>query len=112
MTEAQSRTGVRRYRSRVETEQLAAEFKASGLTRREFSKQHSVALSTLNRYISRYSGEQSVAEPRLLRVEVGESVRVINSGVAVVLVCGRRVELARGFDAATLAQTVCVLERL
>jgi hypothetical protein len=111
MTEAQTRTGVRRYRSRVEAEQLVAEFKASGLTRREFSGQRSIALNTLNRYIRRYSGEQSIAEPQLLQVEVGESVRV-SSGVAVVLACGRRVELARGFDAATLAQTVSVLDRL
>jgi hypothetical protein len=111
MTERQSRTGIRRYRSRAEAAQLATEFRASGLTRREFSEQHRVALNTLNRYISRYSGEQSVAEPQLLRVEVGESVRV-SSGVAVALACGRRVELARGFDAATLAQTVSVLERL
>ena len=111
MTEGQTRTGGRRYRSRIEAEQLAAEFRVSGLTRREFSEERSIARNTLNRYISRYSGEQSITEPRLLRVEVGESVR-IGSGVAVVLACGRRVELARGFDAATLAQTVSVLERL
>jgi hypothetical protein len=110
MTERQSRTGIGRYRSRVEAAQLAAEFRASGLTRREFSEQHRVALNTLNRYISRYPGEQSAA-PQLLRVEVSEPAD-IGSGVAVVLGCGRRVELARGFDAATLAQTVSVLERL
>ena len=110
MTETQSRTGVRRYRSRVEAEQLAADFKASGLTRREFSEQHRVALNTLNRYISRYSREQSAAVPRLLRVEVAEPDR-IGSGVTVVMACGRRVELAKGFDAATLAQAVSVLDR-
>jgi len=111
MTERRSRTGVRRYRSRVEAAQLAAEFRASGLTRREFSEQHSVALNTLNRYISRYPGEQFAAAPRLLRVEVSEPA-CVGSGIAVVLACGRRVELARGFDAATLAQAVSVLERL
>jgi hypothetical protein len=110
MTEAQTRTGVRRYRNRVEAEQLVVEFKASGLTQREFSGQRSIARNTLNRYIGRYSGKQSSAEPQLLRVEVDESGRV-SSGVVVVLACGRRVELARGFDAATLAQTVSVLER-
>lgn len=111
MTERQSRTGIRRYRSRAEAAQLAAEFRVSGLTRREFSEQHRVALNTLNRYISRYSGEKSAAAPQLLRVEVSEPAR-IGSGIAVVLGCGRRVELARGFDAATLAQAVSVLERL
>jgi hypothetical protein len=110
MTERQSRTGVRRYRSRVEAAQLAAEFKASGLTRREFAEQNHVALKTLNRYISRYS-EKPAEKPRLLRVEVAESGRR-GSGVAVVLACGRRVELAKDFDAATLTATVRVLERL
>jgi hypothetical protein len=110
MIERQSRTGVRRYRSRVEAAQLAAEFRASGLTRREFSEQHRVALNTLNRYITRYSGEPA-EEPRLLPVEVTESA-CNGSGIAVLLTCGRRVELAKGFDAATLAQAVSVLERL
>lgn len=111
MTERQSRTGIRRYRSRVEAAQLAAEFRASGLSRREFCEQYDVALNTLNRYISRYSVEQSAATPQLLRVEVSEPAR-IDSGIAVLLTCGRRVELTKGFDAATLAQAVSVLERL
>ena len=95
----------------MEAAQLVAEFKASGLTRREFSQQHRVALNTLNRYISRYSGEEPAETPRLVRLEVAEPAS-ISSGVAVVLACGHRVELDRGFDAATLAQTVSVLERL
>jgi hypothetical protein len=80
------------------------------LARREFAAERDVALNTLNRYISRYSGEP-VERPRLLRVEVGE-LDCHGSGVAVVLACGRRVELAKGFDAATLTEAVRVLERL
>jgi hypothetical protein len=110
MTERQSRTGIRRYRSRAEAAQLAAEFRASGLTRREFSAQHCVALNTLNRYISRYSGERA-DKPRLLPVEVTKSV-CRESGVGVLLAGGRRLELAKGFHAATLAEAVSVLERL
>jgi hypothetical protein len=110
MTEAHSRTGVRRYRSRVEAEQVVEEFKASGLTRREFCKQHSVAVNTLNRYISRYSSEPSQA-PRLLPVEVAKPDRA-GSGITVVLARGRRLELTRGFDASTLVQAVSVLDRL
>jgi hypothetical protein len=110
MTERQSRTGLRRYRSGAEAAQLASEFRASGLTRREFSEQHRVALNTLNRYISRYSGERA-DKPRLVRVEVTKSV-CREAGVAVLLACGRRVELAKGFDAATLGEAVSVLERL
>jgi hypothetical protein len=111
MTERQSRTGIRGYRSRAEAAQLATEFRTSGLTRREFSEQHRVALNTLNRYISRYSGERA-DKPRLLRVEVTKPVCSNESGVAVLLACGRRVELAKGFDAATLAEAVRVLDRM
>jgi hypothetical protein len=110
MTERQSRTGIRRYRSRAEAAQLATEFRTSGLTRREFSEKHRVALNTLNRYISRYSGERA-DKPQLLRVEVTKSA-CKESGVALLLACGRRVELTKGFDAATLAEAVSVLERL
>ena len=110
MTERQSRTGVRRYRSRMEAAELAAEFRASGLTRREFSRQHRVSLNTLNRYLSRYSGDVA-DKPNLLRVELAEPA-CRESGVAVLLACGRRVELAKGFDASTLAAAVSVLERV
>ena len=111
MTERQSRTGIRRYRSRAEAAQLANEFRKSGLTRLEFSEQHRVALNTLNRYISRYSGERG-GKPQLLRVDVTQSVCSKESGVAVLLAGGRRVELAKGFDAGTLAEAMSVLERL
>ena len=110
MTERQSRTGIRRYRSRAEAAQLATEFRTSGLTRREFSEKYRVALNTLNRYISRYSGERA-DKPQLLRVEVTKST-CKESGVALLLAFGRRIELTKGFDAATLAEAVSVLERL
>ena len=111
MTERTSRTGVRRYRSRKEAAELAAEFTASGLTRREFCDEHQVALNTLNRYISRYSGQQPAHASELVRVEVAGSTGT-RAGVSVVLGCGRRVELDRGFDASTLRAALSVLERL
>ena len=111
MTERTSRTGVRRYRSRKEAAQLAVEFKASGLTRREFCDRHQVALNTLNRYISRYSDHQAAQAPEFVRVEVTDPA-CTPSGVSVVLAGGRRVELDRGFDASTLRAAVSVLERL
>ena len=55
--------------------------------------------------------QQAPATPQLLRVEVSRPA-AMGSGIAVVLACGRRVELAKSFDAATLAQAVSVLERL
>ena len=111
MTEKTSRTGVRRYRSRKEAAQLVVEFKASGLTRRQFCDGHRVALNTLNRYISRYSGHQVAHAPEFVRVEMTDPA-CTPSGVSVVLACGRRVDLARGFDASTLRAAVSVLERL
>jgi len=111
MTERTSRTSVRRYRSRKEAAELAAEFRASGLTRREFCDRHQVALNTLNRYISRYSGQQPAHAPEFVQVEVADSA-CTRAGVSVVLASGRRVELDRGFDAATLQTAMSVLERL
>jgi|SRR5215204_3625814 hypothetical protein len=110
MTERQSRTGIRRYRSRVEAEQLAAEFQASGLTRREFCEGQRVALNTLNRYLSRYSRRETDDAPELVQVEVAEPGG-FRAEVTVVLGRGRRVEVARGFDSVTLQQVVSVLER-
>jgi len=111
MRERTSRTSVRRYRSRKEAAELAAEFRASGLTRREFCDRHQVALNTLNRYISRYSGQQPAHAPEFVQVEVADSA-CTRAGVSVVLASGRRVELDRGFDAATLQTAMSVLERL
>ena len=111
MTETQGRTVVRRHRSRAEAEQVVAEFRSSGLRRREFAEEHGIALNTLNRYISRYLSKQPVAAPQLLRVEVSKPVST-GSGIAVMLGSGRRVEVGKGFDAATLAEAVRVLERL
>jgi hypothetical protein len=111
MTERTTRTGVRRYRSRGEAAQLAAEYQASGLTRREFCEQRRVAINTLNRYISRYSEAQPAGAPQLVQVEVAEPVRP-NAGVSVVLAGGRRLQLDKGFDAATLRAAVSVLELL
>jgi hypothetical protein len=111
MTERTSRTGVRRYRSRAEAAQLAVEFAASGLTRREFCQQHRVAINTLNRYIRRYSEAQPAGAPQLVRVEVADPGRP-SGGVSVVLAGGRRLQLDRDFDAATLRAAVSALERM
>jgi hypothetical protein len=90
---------------------VAAEFAASGLTRREFCEQNRVAINTLNRYISRYSGQPAASAPEFVQVEVAASEST-SGGVLVVLACGRRVQLDRGFDAATLRAAVNVLERM
>jgi transcriptional regulator with XRE-family HTH domain len=53
MTERECANGRRRYRSRKEAEQLAAEFEGSGLTQEEFCERNDVSRKALARYVKR-----------------------------------------------------------
>ena len=111
-----------------------AEYEASGLSRVEFCVQHGLAVGTLVRYRKQRQpprGDNAEAG-RWVAVEVSASgpagVRdsipagVIDpsktdapgraSGLSVVLRAGRRIELERGLDAATLQRLVPLLERV
>ena len=118
-------------------EALLQEFAASGLRQREFCAGHGVGLSTLGHYLRRSRVEMAgVLAPRLIAVELhradsgmaGSCERQAepgtappssrpsmeceaDSGLAVVLRGGRRIEVHRGFDAEVLEQVVCILER-
>jgi hypothetical protein len=110
MTERVCATGLRRYRTRSEAEQLVRIFETSGLTRVQFCARNQVATNTFNRYMQRYVGKKTV-EPKqqLVAVEiVGDDQRCTE--VVVVLRCGVRVEVGRGFDVPTLRQVVTALE--
>ena len=117
MTEREGAQGRRRYRSRSEAEQLAAEFEASGLPRREFCRRQDVSLNTLARYLQRYPPRNPPRNPppsetpRWVAVELAEPPAP-PSGLALVLGGGRRIEVGQGFDSATLRQLVSALERL
>jgi len=114
MSEEPSGPVRRGYRSRAEADELAAEYESSGLTQREFGKRRGVRVKTLARYVKRFRQRAVEAEgrPRWLTVEMAESESgAIGSGLLVVLCGGRRIEVGRGFDAATLEQLVTVLER-
>ncbi len=114
----QSRTmGVRRRRSRAEVAQLVSEFETSGLNRTEFCQAHGLSLSTLSRYRSRKSQQSgTTVQARLLAVELSEpgSGRSAGagSGLAVVSAGGWRIEVACGFEGATLGRLLRVLERI
>ncbi len=105
---------VRRRRSRAEAEQVAGEYEASGLSRVEFCRKHGLSLATLARYRKR---APSKAEPgnRWVAVEVAGASSTLesrrNSGLAVALSGGRRIEVRCGFDSHTLVQLLSVLER-
>ena len=112
MTEKEHATGRRRYRSREEADELAAEFETSGLRRREFCERRNVALNTLSRYVKRHREQWAAAavEPHWVTVKVAEA-ETAGSGLRVALGGNRRIEVERGFDAATLVQLVTTLER-
>ncbi len=111
MTERVCATGIRRYRSRREAEQLVRSFERSGLTRRQFCARNQVAPNTFNRYMQRYGrrSDKSRDRQQLVAVEIVDPA-VARAEVAVVLSRGRRIEVARGFDAKTLQQVVAALE--
>jgi len=83
----------------------------SGLTRGEFCARNQVAPNTFNRYMQRYGARRCEGDQQqqLIAVEIVDA-QVFRAEVAVVLARGRRVEVARGFDAQTLQQVVAALE--
>jgi hypothetical protein len=109
-------------RGRAEIERLASLYGTSGMGRSEFCRSHGMALSTLNRHLKKQPNRQHQAgsngvEQRLVAVEVASAVTTVSAGeypgaLTVLSSNRRRVEVSRGFDAATLAQLVTVLERL
>ena len=130
------RIGKRQQRrSRAEAEQLLDAFEASGLRRREFCVKHGVALGTMDFWRKRRRQERvteasnrqarlkgdaraEVASggSRLVAVDLAglsERTRMgpAGGGLAVVVSQGRRIEVSRGFDAATLERLLDVLER-
>ena len=109
MTERQSRTGRRRYRTREEAEQVAAEFEASGLTREEFCERNEVTLNSLARYV-RKRLEGAGAAVGFVPVEIASTETRV-AELSVLLRGARRVEVRRGFDTATLQQLIAALER-
>ncbi len=122
MDEEERAATAPRYRSRAEAAQLAAEFEASGVTRREFCAKHDMTVSTLDAYRKRFgrrAGAKAASKPaasgQWLAVEVSERQAVstgAGSGLAVALPGGRRIEIGRGFDTGTLRQLVRVLEQI
>ena len=117
MTEIEE-IGVRKRRSRQEIKQLVAEFETSGLRRSEFCHKHNLALGTLQRGLRRRRMEvdgQSESK-RLVEVKMAGIQRNGSGAEAcsleVVLAEGRRIEVRRDFDAATLARLIRTIEEI
>jgi hypothetical protein len=111
MKERVCATGIRRYRSRSEAEQLVRSFESSGLTRQQFCARNQIARNTFNRYMLRYSvrADKTSTEQQLVAVEIVDGL-ARRAAVVVVLAGGRRVEVTRDFDVKTLQQVVSALE--
>lgn len=97
---------------------MIAEFVSSGMPRIEFCRSRGLSRSTLYRHLKRQAGKLNPdplsGDTQLVRVElagVNRSVAGNSGGLAVVLASGRKIEVARGFDAFTLEELVHVLER-
>jgi hypothetical protein len=105
----------RRHRSRAEAAQLVTEFEASGLGREEFCRERGLVSSTLARYRKRWRQERGDAAgpSRWVAVELADShqpgASKAASGLTVALASGVRIEIAPGFDAATLHHLLRVL---
>ena len=109
---------TRKRRSREEVKRLVAEFEASGIQRSEFCRTREVALGTLQRHLKRHGSSAGGAKAgnRLVAVELSGQEPKRNSqracALEVVLAGGRRIEVRREFDSATLGRVVKVREGL
>ena len=113
MNERRSTRKHGRHRTRAEADQLAQEVEASGKSRQAFSEERNVPLKTLARYVTRYRRSQvsEGASPKWVAVEVKQAVQR-GGELSVILAGGRRIEVTRGFDVATLRAVVRALEQL
>jgi hypothetical protein len=107
---------VQRRRSRLEVEKLVAEFEASGLRRDAFCQQRGLSVAALDKYRRRVHQIPRPYAAPMVPVEVISSAPEQASGDAggvlvVELQSGRRIEVHRGFDAATLERLLTVVDR-
>jgi hypothetical protein len=103
-------------RTREEVRQIVAEFATGGMQQGEFCGSRGISRSTLDRHLrkQRAQDQASRAGNRLLAVEIrtasGSSAST-SSGLVVGLTSGRRIEVNRGFDGATLERLLTVLDK-
>jgi hypothetical protein len=113
----QTNVATAKRRTREEIRQIVAEFATSGMPQSEFCGSRGISRSTLDRHLrkQRAQDQGSRTGNRLLAVEIrtasGSSAGT-SSGLVVGLSSGRRIEVNRGFDAATLERLLTVLDKV
>lgn len=113
----QTNVATAKRRTREEIRQIVAEFATSGMQQSEFCSSRGISRSTLDRHLrkQRAQDQGSRAGNRFLAVEVRTATASSashGSGVVVALTNGRRIEVNRGFDAATLRHLLTVLDKV
>ncbi len=95
---------------------LVQEYGASGQSQRQFCAEHGIGQSSLRYWRRRLEqgsgaeGAQGATGVRLVALKVvDESPALADSGLVVVSTRGVRVQIARGFDAGTLARVLATL---
>lgn len=89
----------------AEIQQVLAQYRASGLSQREFCQQAGVRVSTFGRYVRRDGKAQ-----RLVRVKL-ETPAEPDTGFVLMLGNGRRIASGWGFSDAALARLIRVAEQ-
>lgn len=115
--EHQTNVATAKRRTREEIRQMVAEFAASGMPQSEFCGSRGISRSSLDRHLrkQRAQDQGSRAGHRLLAVEVragSENSAGNSGGLVLALSSGRRIEVNRGFDAATLERLLMVLDKV
>ena len=94
-------------RSAEEIRQVVEQYRASGLSQREFSQQTGIKLSTLGRYVRQE--RQSQAPQQLARVKLEAPVE-LDAGFVLILGNGRRIASGWEFSDTALAKLIRVVE--
>jgi hypothetical protein len=113
MTEEQ-RVRRRQRRTSVQIEEMVREFRASGLTGRQFCLREGLSASLLYRHLRRRTWDKSGNGDGLVGVELASrrpGLEAGGSGLAVELAGGRRIAVSADFDMVTLQRLVQALER-
>src|SRR6266404_3504841 len=109
-----------RRRTRVEVQQLVAEFMSSGMRRSQFCRSRGLSFSTLDRHLKKRRWKKRrrpvSSAGRLVKVELdarkSPPPHGATCGLAVVLRGGRRIEVHSDFDTNTFERLVSALERV